>query len=175
MSDRSEKGALIYCRFGDVRAMSVIYRIQEGLNLAKRRIAMEETLCDSDDFKMWSGGLTMKDGGGSYPMAVAIIRPGCSLDDFPAAAIYDPASRLHIIADGRSKHGSKNGLIRFHGGMRPAAHIRREERIPLPQGYERDIAIQILDSFVVHRYLRAPRPAERREKLRPMYFAEACA
>lgn len=149
---------LIWGLFGDMPAVDFITTFAQGLTTSKKKVTVTAGPQREDGCLVWNCELAVGEKDDErvvYPFALALIRSGLGAQRVTREMGFDASSCLRIVGAG-SKHRRPDGLVSFFSGTSNEAHLRDFNHYPCT-GSARMVANQALESFVINRYLRAPK------------------
>lgn len=166
----SEK--LFYCRFGDMLAIPVIMGLAGGLKTRKKELAIDHAT-SADGISIWQGELTLKARPGfRCRLTMAIVPPDAdNVDSFFTDIEIPSHNRVLVVGKGSRFPGGAEGLLKIYPTSQAEVHLRDYQRYVI-EGYERDVAVRLLDVFVLRRtpVVRTPEPKTRIRPKRGCYL-----
>lgn len=146
MSNTPPVKGFVYCLFGDAPAIPVIDALR-AIKTRKLATALQDR--SASDYRLWSGQLVVTGQQETVELSVGIFNLAPNNDELFRSLGFGPEDRL--LVDGTSS--PSNNLVDLFSGQPNVAYLRDYRRYPIER-YETLAAIQLLDSFAVHRYLR---------------------
>lgn len=151
--ENERRPKLIYAHYGDIRALAVITGMHSQLNTRTKSSYLKFRTFDSLQGAQWWSGMISVKNKGDWPIAIAIIRPEQDTDEFLANLGFERADCLRLVGD-QSTNRRSRGLMRLNAtGAYNTAHLRDFNTYPL-SGFERLVANQVAESFVINYRLR---------------------